>query len=199
MNSSKEKMSKKTVIGITGGLATGKTTVAEEFRAKGAVKLDADAIAHKLIEANGIKERIVGLFGSDILENDGINRKKLAGKVFSDKGKLKSLCEILHPLIIREIKEQVELTREKVIVIDAPLLIEAGLQEYVDAVIVVTAGYKTQIQRAVDRGISANEAEKIIANQMSLSEKVKFADYIIDGEEDINKVKEGVNKIWQGM
>jgi len=189
------------IIGVTGGLATGKTTVADMFAAKGAVKIDADEITHRLLEENSETSReVIDLFGEDILDRTGrIDRRKLAGKVFFSKQRLEALCRVLHPVIIRRIKEQVERFPESIIVIDAPLLIESRLHEYVDVVVVVTAAERTQIERAKDRGISQEEAENIINNQMPLSEKVKSADYIIDSNTNLDTIKEGVDKIWQKM
>ena len=194
-------MGKRVIIGVTGGLATGKTTVADMFAAKGAVKIDADEITHRLLEENSETSReVIDLFGEDILDRTGrIDRRKLAGKVFFNKQRLEALCGVLHPVIIRRIKEQVERSPESIIVIDAPLLIESRLHEYVDVVVVVTAAERTQIKRAKDRGISQEEAENIINNQMPLSEKVKSADYIIDSNTTLNTIKEGVDKIWQKM
>ena len=191
-------MKKRVIIGVTGGLATGKTTVADMFAARGAVKIDADEIAHGLLkEDGGIKRKVIALFGKGILADGEIDRRKLAGEVFYDRGKLDMLCRALHPVIIRRIKEQAERFPASTIVVDAPLLIESRLHEYVDVVIVVIAGYETQIKRARDRKISEEEAKNIIDNQMPLSEKVKSADYIIDNDTDLNTIKEGVDRIWQ--
>ena len=189
----------KTIIGITGGYAAGKTTVADMFVSKGARKIDADEIGHQLLFESRIKDQVLEIFGDEILTDARIDRKKLAKRVFSDKDELESLCNILHPEIIRRVKEVAESAGNEIIVIDAPLLIEAGLHEYVDKVIVVTAKKETRIKRAADRGVSGMEAEKIIDTQMPLSEKVKFADYIIDNNNGLEITKEGVEKIWQEM
>lgn len=192
-------MSKK-IIGVTGGLATGKTTVADMFAAKGALKVDADDIAHELLEEDvDIRRKVIDLFGDDILSGGRIDRRKLAEKVFSDRKKLDDLCGVLHPGIIRRIKEEVERSENPVIVIDAPLLIEAGLHDYVDIVVVVTAQGATQIERARGRGISKEEARRIIDSQMPLLEKTEYADHIIENDTDMETMKEGVEKIWQKM
>jgi len=193
-------MTGRKMIGVTGGLATGKTMVSDMFVSMGAVKIDADEIAHRLLrDDEKIKRQVTEIFGKDILVGSQIDRRKLAVKVFFNKEKLDRLCRIMHPEIIRCIREQAGHSGEMVVVLDAPLLIEARLNDLVDIVVVVTAGYRTQIKRARDRGISEEEAGNIIDNQMSLSEKIKFADHVIDGENDINVVKEGVREIWQKM
>ena len=190
-------MRKKKVIGVTGGLATGKTTVADMFEEKGAFKIDADKIVHKLlVENEDVKQKIIDGFGSDILANGEIDRRKLARIVFFDKDKLDKLCAVLHPEVIREVKQQTENSPKEVVVIDAPLLIETELHNFVDTVVVVTASYETQIRRATERGISEEQAKNVIANQLPLTETVELADYIIDNDGDLNKTKEGVDKVW---
>jgi dephospho-CoA kinase len=192
----------KKLIGVTGGLATGKTTVSDMFAANGAEKIDADEIAHRLLEEDkNIQFKVVDIFGKKILSEGRIDRRKLGEEVFCDKLKLNTLCRIMHPTIIFRIKERAEKSRMKRVVIDAPLLIEAGLNEYVDVVVVVTADIDTQIKRATCRGIPKEEARRIIDCQMALPEKAKFADYIIDNSDnkDLNEIKKGVNKIWQEM
>jgi len=191
-------MAKKIIIGVTGGLATGKTTVTDMFAAKGAVKIDADAIAHRLLEENGsIRNQIMLTFGSGMLSGSSVDRRKLASVVFFDKDKLQALCRIMHPAIIGRMTEELQKIKEGVAVMDAPLLMEAGLAELADIVVLVTAGRETQIKRATDRGISREEAERIIASQMPLSEKEKLADYIIDSDKDMATTKKGVDVIWK--
>ena len=181
-------MSRK-ILGVTGALASGKTTVTDMFVAKG---------NHSLLDENeGIKRQVVDIFGGDILTAGRIDRKKLAAKTFSSKKDLDKLCQVLHPVIIRTIKEQVERSSEQVVVIDAPLLIEAGLHDYVDHVVVVAADEATQIKRALKRGISEEEASGIIDKQMPLSDKIEHADFVIENNEDMNTLKKGVDKIWQ--
>jgi dephospho-CoA kinase len=187
------------VIGVTGGLATGKSTVTDMFAKKGAVKIDADVISHALLEEDAdIHRKIVKFFGEDILTDGRIDRRKLAGKVFFDKESLEVLSSILHPAIIRCIEDEIKRYKDKDVVVDAPLLIESGMQDAVDVVVVVFTDLETQIKRAADRGISEQEAKSIISRQMPLSEKVKFADFSIDNNsEDMEELKKGVDQIWQ--
>lgn len=188
----------KKIIGVTGSLASGKTTIANMFADKGAVKIDADEIAHEILKENGLpRDRAIDIFGNDILLEGDIDRRKLAEKVFFDRKKLDDLCRVLHPAVIRRIKDLVARHEEEIVVIDAPLLLEAGLGEYVDVVVVVTADRDTQIKRATDRGISEDEARSIIKSQMPLAEKTRSADYIIDSSGSVEKMKEGVEKIWK--
>jgi dephospho-CoA kinase len=186
------------IIGVTGGLATGKTTVTDLFVELGALRIDADAISHDILEGVGeVKKRIIGLFGDEILSGGTIDRRKLARAVFSDEGQLKKLSAIMHPAIVKSIRKKIAEAAGRVVVVDAPLLIECGLCDEVDIVIVVTAGYDTQIKRAIARGIKEEEAKNIIKNQMAFSEKAEFADHIIDNDGERGKIKEGVERIWQ--
>ncbi|MDP8298924.1 MAG: dephospho-CoA kinase [Candidatus Tantalella remota] len=188
----------KRIIGVTGGLAAGKTTVSSLLADKGALLIDADGISHDLLDKDAdVIQKVVSAFGEDILTEGKVDRRKLAGQVFFDREKLEKLCGILHPGIIREIKDRVERSESDVVVIDAPLLLEAGLGEYVDEVVVVTATEDIQVRRAKERGIKEEEARCIISKQMPVSEKVKSADHVIDNGSDIEKIKEGVEKIWQ--
>jgi dephospho-CoA kinase len=192
-------MSRK-VIGVTGGFCTGKTTVADLFVEKGASKIDADDIAHQLLaDDKRIQQRVVELLGEEVLTGGTIDRKKIAKEVFIDKDKLDAFSRILHPPIIERIKEKIVHYGKSVIVIDAPLLIEANVLDLVDIVIVVTAERQTQVERAISRGFSEKEALSIIEKQMPVSEKEKFADFVIDNNSDITITKEGVDKIWQKM
>jgi len=192
-------MRDKTVIGVTGALASGKTTVANMFVSLGAFKIDADAIAHDLLREEEIKDRVVAAFGGDIMAEGEVDRTALAGAVFSDGEKLETLNGILHPGIIRRIREEMAVCEAPVIVIDAPLLIEAGMHDEVDIVVVVASGYATQIKRAKERGMPEGTAKMIIDRQMPLSKKKGFADYMIENDEgtDKNVIKEGVEGIWK--
>ena len=191
---------KKIVVGVTGGLASGKTAVTDMFIEKGAMRIDADEIGHELLENNKhLIDMVVAQFGKDVVTEGRIDRRKLAGKVFGDKHELENLCRILHPPIIDNIKERIRSAGSEVVVIDAPLLIEVGLQKIVDKVVVVTLDPATQVERAVSRGIPEKEAKNIMRSQMPLSEKLKSADYVIDNTGDMQKTKEGVEEIWQDL
>jgi len=195
-----EHSEKKRVVGITGGLATGKTTVANMLSAKGATKIDADRIGHRILEEDaGVKDRLVGLFGEKILTGSNIDRVKLRKEVFFDAEQMKKLNDILHPGIIASIREEINCFKGGTLLIDAPLLIEAGMREDVDIVVVITADYETQIKRARERGFTEDEAKRVIAAQMPLSKKRRFADYIIDNDGNLKKTKEGVEKLWHKM
>lgn len=193
-----------TVIGLTGGIASGKSTVSALLKEKGAAIIDADKIAREIMtKCKPAWHEVVDYFGDEILNEDknDIDRKKLADIVFSDKAKLEVLNSITHPKIIEEIKRQVEEYKKagkKIIVIDAALLIEAGLNKIVDEVWVVAVNEEVQLQRLMTRekGITKDEAVKRIKSQMPLTEKLKFADRVIDNNSTIEETKNQVDKIW---
>lgn len=165
------------IVGLTGGIASGKSFVSDILKSKDIPVIDADSIAHKITnyDSETLKE-IESVFGKDVINEDGtLNRKKLGSIVFSDKNKLEILNKIMHPKIIKEIFKEVDdikLKGYKICVIDAPLLIESELYKITDIVIIVYCDLKTQIERLVKRNnFSIKEAESRINSQMSFEEK----------------------------
>ena len=194
------KKSEKIIIGVTGGIASGKTTVTEMLVEMGAYRIDADKISHELLENNkSIREKVIKFLGDDIVLEKKINRRKIAEKVFSDPEKLEKLCSIMHTKIISKMKERMLGATKTRVVVDAPLLIETGINEDMDIVIVVRCDRETQIKRALKRGLSEEEVVKIISNQVSIDEKIKHADYVLENNGDLNKLNEGVREIWTKM
>lgn len=175
------------IIGLTGGIASGKSTVSQRLAELGAVIIDGDAIAHRLMEPyQPTWEDIVKEFGQEILNPDEtIDRTKLGGIVFDDPRRMTALNQITRAGIIETIKNdlhRLQKTRpESVLVLDVPLLYEAHLDKLVDQVWVVWLDRETQIARLMKRnGYTREEALKRIESQMSLDEKAKRADLIID-------------------
>ena len=176
------------LVGLTGGLASGKTTVARLFQQCGAEIIDADQLARAVVQpGRAAWKDLVTAFGKDILNADRtINRDALAAKVFRHPKKLKILNRIVHPRVAREQARLTKLIRKEhpdaVIIYDAALLIEAKAHERMDRVILVTADQRTQIARACQRdGLSRPEALARIRGQMPLRQKKQFADDLIDG------------------
>jgi len=193
------------VIGITGGLGSGKSTVAQIFRQKGVRVLDADKIAHGLLfpGTNSFRQ-IIKKFGTAILKDGHIDRSRLAGIVFADARKLKKLCSIIHPQVVKEVKAQIRSFRARktrsFLMIDAPLLFEAGLDALCDHIIVVYASPKVQVARIQKRNHwTKHEILKRMNAQMSIKKKVVRADFVIDNQGNINQTKKGVEKIWQEL
>ncbi len=191
------------IVGLTGGVASGKNLVAEELERLGAVVIDADLVAREITKPGTPAYReIVRRFGEKILMPDGsINRKALGEIVFSDPNELKALNGITHPPIIREIERRIEELRRKdpgaVVVLNAPLLIEVGLYRKMDKVVVVYADEKRQIERMMKRDeITRKEAVKRVRAQMPLKKKLDFADYVIDNNGSKERTREQTRKLY---
>jgi len=185
------KAGKKRIIGILGGIASGKSTVAAELAKLGCKVIDADKIAHKLLENSPVKKKIVDLFGRTILDSAGrIDRKRLGGVVFSDADKLSSLNGIIHPLVLQRVEELMgrydRQNQVKAIVLDMPLLVEVGWAKRCDKLIFVDCRKKIRLNRAKKMGFDKNQF-KIRENfQISLDNKVSLADNAIENNSDFS-------------
>lgn len=190
------------VVGLTGGLSSGKSLVSGEFKRLGAHVIDADIIAREVLEKGGpAYMETVREFGEGVLSEDGsINRRRLAGAVFSDASKLKRLNEITHPLILKRIREEVSIAKAPLVVVDAALLIETGLHREMDKVIVVFADEKSQIERFRKKeGATEEEARARMEAQMPLSEKLSYADYVIDNSSSMEASRREARRIYSEM
>lgn len=190
------------IIGLTGGIASGKSTVSNYLAELGAIIIDADKIAHEIMEKGKTAYwQVIEAFGREILaENGEIDRSRLGKIVFNNLEKKKILEEITHPQVIREMREKIEEYRaeNKVIVLDVPLLFEAGLDSMVDETWVVYVDRETQLQRLIARdGLSYEEANKRIQAQMSLEKKRDLADFVINNKGNIEDLKRQVLLKWR--
>lgn len=189
------------IIGLTGGIATGKSTAAEYLERKGAKIIDADQISHKVTQ-KGEKgwQLVVDEFGKRILREDGeIDRERLGEIVFSAPAKRRKLESLLHPLIIYEMKEQAHqfLENNEIVVFMAPLLYENGLERFCDQVWLISSSKEKQINRLKKRDeLKKEEALKRINSQMSLSEKKKKADVVIENNSSIEDLKTKIDLYW---
>ena len=194
------------VIGVTGGVGTGKSTVAAMFKRLGAVVLDADAIAHQVMEPKRVAWRqIVGAFGEEMLNEDQtVNRKRLAARVFHDEPARKRLEQIIHPPVLRAITRELGRLRRArwhpAVVLDVPLLVEVGAHRLVDALVVVTAPPQLQRQRLRrQHGWSEEEINARIAAQWELSSKADLADYVVDNSDGVDATRTQVKHIWNQL
>ena len=196
---------KKPIIGILGGVGSGKSTVAAEFAKLGCVVIDADKIAHELLDKKNVQDKIVDLFGKNILDSGGkIDRKKLADIVFADADKLLSLNSIVHPLVLSRaeqlIKRYNQQNQVKAIVLDMPLLVEAGWAERCDKLIFVDCGRQLRVNRARKLGILGENKLKIRENfQISLDKKIDIADNMIDNNSDFSGLAKQVADIFSNI
>ncbi|RMG48954.1 MAG: dephospho-CoA kinase [Acidobacteria bacterium] len=174
-------------VGLTGGIGSGKSTVAALLRAHGLPVVDADEIVHELLAPGGAAvPPVLAAFGDAVRAPDGgVDRKALGRIVFGDAAARRRLEAIVHPLVAEASRERLRTAAERspggVVVYDAALLVETGRYEEFDRLVVVTAPREAQIARIAERdGLSRKEAEARVAAQMPLEEKVRLADYVID-------------------
>jgi len=194
------------IVGLTGGVASGKTAVSRVLKEEGAYIIDADQIARELVQPHKPAwNELIRAFGQEILQEDGsIHRKKLADKVFADPKQRKLLNQILHPRIKEEMDRRAKKIGEKdpeaIVVIDAPLIVELGDHREMDKLIVVTTTQTQQIERLKDRdGTSPKEALRIVSSQMPMEEKLKFADYVIQNEGSLEETKKRAKEIFKDL
>lgn len=188
------------ILGLTGGIASGKSTVSAYLAQNGALIIDADLIARQVVakKSSGLKQ-IVAKFGEEILTASGeLDRKKLGKLVFSNKELLKALTDITGPLIRAEILREIQAAKKaqvKLVVLDIPLLFETGYQTLCDKVMVVTIPSKLQLERVMKRdNLSAAEARKRIANQLPASKRNELADVLIDNSKSVAETYQQVLK-----
>lgn len=193
------------VIGVTGGVGTGKSTVAKMFRQLGAVVLDADAIAHQLMEPKRLCwRRVVESFGEGVLNEDqSINRRQIADIVFRDAQRRKDLEAIIHPAVLRQIKQRLHRLqhsrRIRAVVLDVPLLVEVDAHGMADALVVVTAPRQAQLARLAHRYGDSEEVDARIAAQMEVSAKAALADVVVDNAGTLDATRTQVKRIWEQL
>jgi dephospho-CoA kinase len=195
------KIAEKPVIGILGGIGSGKSTIAAEFAKLGCKVIDADRIAHKLLEEPPVRDKVVGLFGQAVVDSSGnIDRRKLAEVVFADDHMLTSLNRIIHPLVLQRTQLLIERFKSqnqvKAIVLDMPLLVEVGWHKRCDKLIFVHCEKKIRRERAKKMGFDKKQI-KIRENfQISLDNKESLADNTIENNSDFSAIAKQVTVIF---
>jgi dephospho-CoA kinase len=194
------------VVGLTGAMGTGKSTVSSMFAELGCLIIDADQVARNLVEPEAPAwRRIVRIFGKDLLNKDKtLDRKKLAGIIYADASKRKLLNSILHPFILKEeeklVKEAVKQGNHKIAIVSAALMIEAGSYKRFPKIIVVTCSKETQIDRIMKREkISRKEALQRWSAQLSSKEKKKYANYVINTSGPFPKTRKQVVQVYEKL
>ena len=191
--------SKIIVIGITGGVATGKSTVVSLLKKDFKYFTSADEIAHRIVKPGmPAYKKIVSTFGKGILAEDGtLDRKLLASLIFNAPAKRKQLEGITHPLIISTMKKDIAAFKKKarVVLFEAPLLFEARMQKMADIIVVVASSQKNQIKRFVKKGYSKSETLRRIKAQIPLKTKIKNADIVIYNDGSVKDLKKSVKEL----
>ncbi|MBL7183333.1 MAG: dephospho-CoA kinase [Anaerolineae bacterium] len=189
----------KYIIGLTGNIATGKSAVSEMLERLGAEAIDADALAHEVMEkGTPVWQAVVQEFGQGILGREGsINRKKLGSIVFADEAALRRLEALVHPAVIARTEELIQSSQEPVVVVEAIKLIEAGMDKTCDALWVVTCSKEQQLARLVEqRGLTEEEARQRIEAQPPQEAKLALADVIIDNSGSLDETWRQVKREW---
>jgi len=194
-----------TVIAVTGNLGSGKTTVSQMFVDLGAILIDADAITHALLDTHrGCQKRIKAVFGSGVFNGEKVDRAKLAVTVFENPGALEALENIIHPLVLEQIKKrlaQLKRTRScPMCVLEVPLLFESNMETLADAVIVVRSNQRLQIERVVKkRKMTRAQALARLRRQMPQQEKLRRADFVIDNRRSKQDTRAQVRRIFDAL
>jgi len=192
------------LVGLTGGIGTGKSTVARMLEKRGAVVFDADVLARQAV-APGTPgfDQVVERFGPNVLApGGGLDREALASIVFSDPAARRDLEGIVHPEVRRMFAEGCEEYRDsdRVVVFSAPLLVETGMHTAFDLLIVVSAPVATQIERLMrDRGMGERDVQARIAAQLPLEAKAEVADILVDNEGTLEDLERRVERVWRDL
>lgn len=195
---------KKPIIGILGGIGSGKSTVACELCKLGCKVIDADKIAQKALDRKGIRQKITRLFGQAVLDASGrIDRRKLGDIVFADAGKLSSLSRIIHPLVFKRTEELIKRyscqNEVKAIVLDMPLLVEVGWTKRCDKLIFVDCRRQLRVSRAKKMGFDKNQIKIREKFQISLDSKAGIADNVVNNNSDFTALVRQVTDIFYNM
>jgi len=195
-------LEKKPIIGILGGVGSGKSTVAAEFGKLGCQVIDADKIAHELLDEPEVKKKITASFGNAILDSAGkIDRKRLADVVFTNGDKLSLLNSIIHPFVLARVERLIarysHQSKVKAIVLDMPLLVEVGWDKRCDRLIFVDCKQQLRWERAKKIGLFDENCVKIRENfQISLDKKVGLADNVVNNNSDFSALAKQVADIF---
>jgi len=187
-------------VGLTGGIASGKSTIARMFAALGCIVLDADALVAELYRPGQAGyQALVRTYGNDILRPDGeVDRQKLADVAFVDDASARKLNALIHPLVMEEeARRQPE--GDGIYIVEATLLLEAGGKQRYDRIIVVDVDPATQVVRGVARGMAREEVERRIRHQLPRAERLAAADYVIDNSGDLAQAEREVRRVYDAL
>lgn len=191
-------LNNKVVIGLTGAMASGKSTVLNFFKELGAFTLSADAlVAHECMPGARCHDQLKAAFGDLFFNSDGtINKRAFASLIFNDNAKRLLAEDIIHPYVYEKAIDIISRAKEDIIVFEIPLLFETNVQDEFDLVVCVFAGGETRKTRALERGLTEEEFKKRDSFQLSIEKKVSLADCVIENASDLNILKEQVKEIY---
>lgn len=185
-------------VGLTGGLASGKSTVADLLRRRGVPVLDADAVVHGLYEPGGEGVALVAdLFGDGVLKPDqSVDRKALAARVLGDAEALESLNRAIHPVVRDEIGRWLHATEQPIAVVEAALLVETGSWKTYDLLMVVSCTHQQQLERAFKRGVGPLRARALLGAQAPIDKKAALADVVVDNSGTPERLERELDRAW---
>ena len=184
-------------VGLTGGIASGKSAASNKFADMGIPVIDADIIARDIVEpqSEGLKQ-LVNAFGQSILDGEKLDRSKLRAIVFNDSDKLKQINAILHPLIGHEIRKQVNAVKQHYCIVVIPLLCESSQYDWLDRILVVDVNKETQMSRLLKRdSITPTLANKMLDSQCSRQQRLEIADDILNNEKDLKQLYQHIESL----
>jgi dephospho-CoA kinase len=193
--------SPKFVLGVTGSIGSGKSTVSRMFARCGAEVVDADALARACLRpGHPVYRRVARLFGPSVIGRSGrMDRQALGDIVFTSGEKVAALNALVHPCVLKEIRKRVRRSTARFVVIDAPLLVESGLLPDVDSLVVVRVSPRVRIARMLSKGVDVARVNARLRNQLPQKKKEALADYIVNNDGEVGGTKQQVVKIWHEL
>ncbi|EQB63294.1 MAG: hypothetical protein RBG1_1C00001G0873 [candidate division Zixibacteria bacterium RBG-1] len=192
------------IVGITGGIASGKTEVAKVFQKNGALVISGDVIGKEVVEKNtAVLKKLVQTFAKEILNSKGkLNRKKLGAIAFASEKNKQKLNQIVHPYLLRELRHRITKFRKarksrKILVVDAALIVEWKLYKELDKLILVTSPAEKRLQRLKNLGFSQKEAQDRIGRQVTDSRRRRYSDFIISNDGSLKQLKDKAQVLWR--
>lgn len=188
-------------VGLTGGIASGKSTIREIFAKLGATTIDADRLVSELYRPGATgHDALVRTYGKEILRPDGeVDREKLAAIAFRSADDAQKLNRLIHPIVLDDADRRISAITEGIVIVEATLLIESGAVPRYDKLVVVDVDPATQLARAAGRGMSREEVTRRIANQLSREERLRYADYVIDNGGDLAAAEARTREVYERL
>jgi len=192
------------VVGLTGGVGCGKTIIAEEFARRGAVIISGDETGHDVVDTNRLlQEKLAGVFGRDILTHSGVNRRLLAQRAFADADGRRLLNDLVHPVLIKELKKRIRTVSRQpnvpLIVVDAALIVEWNLKAPIELIIAVWASRRKRSRWLRRRGWSFAEIENRMRAQLPFAARRRVADYVLLNNGNLDDLRRKAARLWQKL